>query len=98
ERAAATGGYLEQADSTAWMVLFCENMMEIAAELAMTDASYAEMAAKFVEHFLWIASSMARIGDETGMWDEEDGFFYDVLRLPNGGAQRLKGRSLGARL
>ncbi|HEY1374088.1 MAG TPA: glucosidase [Candidatus Binatia bacterium] len=89
-----TGGYLEQADGTAWMVLFCENMMEIAAELAMTDAAYAEMAAKFVEHFLWIASSMARVGDDTGMWDEQDGFFYDVLRLPNGDAQRLKVRSM----
>ena len=89
-----TGGYLEQADGTAWMALFCENMMEIATELAMTETGYADMATKFVEHFLWIASSMARIGDDTGMWDEEDGFFYDVLRLPDGGAQRLKVRSM----
>jgi Mannosylglycerate hydrolase MGH1-like glycoside hydrolase domain len=89
-----TGGYLEQADGTAWMVLFCENMMEIAAELALTDADYAEMGLKFVEHYLWIASSMAHLGDDTGMWDEEDGFFYDVLRLPNGQAQRLKVRSM----
>ena len=76
-----TGGYLEQADGTAWMALFCQNMLEIAAELAMTDPDYADMALKFVEHFLWIASAMAHLGGDTGMWDEEDGFFYDVLRL-----------------
>ncbi len=89
-----TGGYLEQADGTAWMALFCENMLEIATELAKTDPDYAEMAVKFVEHFLWIASSMVHLGGDTGMWDEEDGFFYDVLRLPNGQAQRLKVRSM----
>ncbi len=89
-----TGGYLEQADGTAWMALFCQNMLEIAIELAKTDADYADMAVKFVEHFLWIASSMAHMGGDTGMWDEEDGFFYDVLRLPNGQSQRLKVRSM----
>jgi len=89
-----TGGYLEQADGTAWMALFSQNMLEIAVELAKTDADYADMAIKFTEHFLWIASSMAQMGGEAGMWDEEDGFFYDVLRLPNGQAQRLKVRSM----
>jgi hypothetical protein len=89
-----TGGYLEQADGTAWMALFCQNMLEIAVELAMTDASYADMSSKFVEHFLWIASSMTCLGEGAGMWDEEDGFFYDVLRLPDGQAQRLKVRSM----
>jgi hypothetical protein len=89
-----TGGYLEQADGTAWMALYCQNMLEIAGELAMSDPDYGEMALKFVEHFLWIASAMSRLGDDTGMWDEEDGFFYDVLRLPNGQAQRLKVRSM----
>jgi hypothetical protein len=89
-----TGGYLEQADGTAWMTLFCENMLQIAAELAMTDPDYAEMALKFVEHFLWIASAMVHLGGDIGMWDEEDGFFYDVLRLPNGQAQHLKVRSM----
>ena len=88
-----TGGYLEQADGTAWMALFCENMLEIASTLALTDADYADMAIKFVQHFLWIASSMTHVGG-TSMWDEEDGFFYDVLRLPNGQAQRLKVRSM----
>jgi hypothetical protein len=89
-----TGGYLEQADGTAWMCLFCENMREIAATLALTDPDYADMALKFTQHFLWIASSMASIGGGGGMWDEEDGFFYDVLRLPNGHSQRLKVRSM----
>ena len=89
-----TGGYLEQADGTAWMALFCQNMLEIAIELAQTDADYADMSLKFCEHFLWIASSLAHVGHDTGMWDEEDGFFYDVLRLPDGQAQRLKVRSM----
>jgi hypothetical protein len=89
-----TGGYLEQADGTAWMALYCQNMLEIAVELAMTDPDYADMALKFSEHFLWIASAMGHLGQETGMWDEEDGFYYDVLRLPGGGAERLKVRSM----
>jgi hypothetical protein len=89
-----TGGYLEQADGTAWMTLFCQNMLEISGELAMTDPDYTDMALKFCEHFLWIASAMTHLGQDTGMWDEEDGFFYDVLRLPNGQAQRLKVRSM----
>jgi hypothetical protein len=89
-----TGGYLEQADGTAWMALFCQNMLEIAIELAKTDPDYADMAVKFVEHFLWIASSMTHMGGDVGMWDEEDGFFYDVLRLPDGRAERLKVRSM----
>ena len=89
-----TGGYLEQADGTAWMALFSQNMVEISAELAMSDPSYAEMTLKFVEHSMWIASAMNGLGDGTGMWDEEDGFFYDVLRLPDGGSQRLKVRSM----
>ena len=89
-----TGGYLEQADGTAWMALFCQNMLEIAAELALTDSDYEEMALKFAEHFMWIASAMGHLGQDTGMWDEEDGFYYDVLRLPDGRAQRLKVRSM----
>ena len=89
-----TGGYLEQADGTAWMALFCQNMLEIAAELALHRPAYVDMALKFVEHFLWIASSMIHAGEDAGMWDEEDGFFYDVLRLPDGRAQRLKVRSM----
>jgi hypothetical protein len=89
-----TGGHLEQADGTAWMTLFSQNMVEIAAELAMSDPSYAEMALKFVEHYMWIASAMDNMGHGAGMWDEEDGFFYDLLRLPDGRAERLKVRSM----
>ena len=89
-----TGGYLEQADGTAWMALFCQNMLEIAAELAWHKPVYVDMALKFVEHFLWIANALYHAGEGTGMWDEQDGFFYDVLRLPDGGSQRLKVRSL----
>jgi hypothetical protein len=89
-----TGGYLEQADGTAWMALYCENMLEIAGELGMTDPDYVEMTLKFVEHFMWIASSMIHMGGDTSMWDEEDGFFYDVLQLPNGESHRLKVRSM----
>jgi hypothetical protein len=89
-----TGGYLEQADGTAWMALFCQNMLEIAVQLALERPAYVEMAQKFVKHFLWIATSMMHAGADTGMWDEADGFFYDVLRLPDGRAQRLKVRSM----
>jgi len=89
-----TGGYLDQADGTAWMALFCQNMLEIAVELAQTRPAYLVLCEKFIEHALWITSSMLHAGDDTGMWDEEDGFFYDVLRLPDGRAQRLKVRSM----
>jgi hypothetical protein len=89
-----TGGYLEQADGTAWMALFCQNMLEIASELALTDSDYEDMALKFCQHFLWIAAAMSNVGGGCGMWDEEDGFFYDVLCLPDGGSQRLKVRSM----
>jgi hypothetical protein len=89
-----TGGHLEQADGTAWMVLFCQNMLEIAVELADHKPAYAEMCDKFFAHCLWIASAMTRAGGGTGMWDEEDGFFYDVLRLPDGSSTRLKVRSM----
>jgi hypothetical protein len=89
-----TGGYLEQADGTAWMALFCQNMLEICSELAMEIRAYADMCLKFLEHYLWIASSMIHVGETVGMWDETDGFFYDVLRLPDGRSERLKVRSM----
>ena len=79
-----TGGYLEQADGTAWMALYCQNMLEIAVELALHRPAYAEMCAQVRRAFLWIASALVHAGEDTGMWDEEDGFFYDVLRLPDG--------------
>jgi hypothetical protein len=87
------GGHLEQADGTAWMALFCQNMLEIAVELAAHDPSHAPMASKFIDHFLWIARAMNQMGPD-GMWDEEDGFYYDVLRFPDGRAERLKVRSM----
>jgi hypothetical protein len=89
-----TGGYLEQADGTAWMALFCQNMVEISAELALSNPAYIDLTKKFVGHFLLIASGMIRPGEEFGMWDEEDGFFYDVLRFPDGHGERLKVRSM----
>ena len=89
-----TGGYLEQADGTAWMALFCQNMVEISAELAMANPAYIELTTKFLGHFFLIASGMIRPGEEFGMWDEQDGFFYDVLRFPDGGGERLKVRSM----
>ncbi len=89
-----TGGYLEQADGTAWMTLFCLNMLDISFELARHHDSYADMALKFMQHSLWIASSMFQGGEEECMWDEKDGFFYDVLRYPDGRAQRLQVRSV----
>ena len=88
-----TGGYLEQADGTAWMALFAQNMLELAVELATHEPSYEEMVYKFVEHFCYIAAAMNQPGKD-GMWDEEDGFYYDLLRLPDGRATRLKVRSM----
>jgi hypothetical protein len=88
-----TGGHIEQADGTAWVALFCQNMLEISIELAAHDSYFEDMAIKFAEHFLWIAQAMNRMGPN-GMWDEEDGFYYDVLRLPDGSASRLKVRSM----
>ena len=88
-----TGGCLEQADGTAWMALFTQNMLELAVELTAHDRSYEEMAYKFVEHFVFIGAGMNQAGAD-GMWDEEDGFYYDLLRLPDGSATRLKVRSM----
>jgi hypothetical protein len=90
-----TGGSLEQADGTAWMVFFSQQMLRIAVELALHDPQYEEFVTKFFEHTMWIAGAMDRIGaNHDNMWDPEDGFFYDVLRLPDGNAFRLRVRSL----
>ena len=88
-----TGGHLEQADGTAWVSMFAQNMLEIAVELAAHDPFYEDMAIKFAEHFIWIAVAVNQMGPD-GMWDEEDGFYYDVLRLPDGSSRRLKVRSM----
>lgn len=90
-----TGGSLEQADGTAWMAFYCQCMLDIALILTEYDPIYEEIAFKFIQHFMWITYAMDRIGEHHDeMWDEEDGFFYDLLRLPDGKAMRLKVRSL----
>jgi len=97
DRSAAlpTGGRLEQADGTAWMAMFSQNMLELALGLLENDETYEGFVLKFVEHFFWIAAAVDPIGEHPDeMWDEEDGFFYDVLRLPDGTGTRLKVRSL----
>ncbi len=90
-----TGGHLEQADGTAWMALFSMSMLEIALELALHNPVYESLAVKFADHTWLIAAAMGRLGGRgDGMWDEEDGFFYDVLRLPDGTSTRLRVRSI----
>jgi hypothetical protein len=90
-----TGGHLDQADGTAWMAFYCQNMLEIALILTEYDPMYEEIAYRFLEHFLWITYAMDRMGEHHDeMWDSQDGFFYDLLQLPNGDAVRLKVRSL----
>ncbi len=90
-----TGGHLEQSDGTAWMGLYCLNMLRIALELARHNRAYEDVATKFVEHFLYIAGAINNVaGDGIGLWDDTDSFFYDVLRLPDGSAERLKVRSM----
>ncbi len=89
------GGHLEQADGTSWMAMYCLNMLEMALEITKYDSSYEPMTTKFFEHFALIAESLNRMGkDWTGAWDEEEGFFYDVLALPGGQYKPLKVRSL----
>ena len=90
-----TGGSMEQADGTAWMAFYCQCMLEISLILTEYDSNYEEMAFKFIQQFIWISYAMDRIGENHDeMWDEQDGFFYDLLRLPNGEAMRLKIRSM----
>jgi hypothetical protein len=90
-----TGGHLDQADGTAWMAFYCQNMLEIALVLTETDPMYEEIAFRFLEHFLWITYAMDRIGvNHDEMWDTQDGFFYDLLHFPNEDTVRLKVRSM----
>lgn len=88
------GDYLEQADGTSWMAMFSLNMMRISMELALHNPVYEDMAIKFFEHYLYIAQAMDKIGKEDGLWNEEDGFFYDVLQLKDGTSKNLKLRSI----
>jgi hypothetical protein len=90
-----TGGHIEQADGTGWMAMYCLNLLAIAMELASEDPTYEDVASKFWEHFLYIANAINHLGsDGTGMWNEEDGFFYDVLHMPDDGHVPLKVRSM----
>ena len=90
-----TGGHLEQADGTAWMVFYSQCMTEIAIELASHDSVYEKEALRYLQHFFWISAALDRIGErQDEMWDETDGFFYDVLRPSGGDAFRLKVRSM----
>ncbi len=87
------GGHVEQADGTAWMGMFCLNMLAIALELARHNPVYEDTATKFFEHFLYIAAAINRQHDQGGLWDENDGFYYDMLHLPDGGYHPLRLRS-----
>jgi hypothetical protein len=90
-----TGGKIEQSDGTSWMAMFAMNMVRMALELAKTNPVYQEMAGKFFEHFLYIADAMTRGGDGAfNLWDEEDGFYYDVLHTPDDARTKLKVRSI----
>ncbi len=88
------GGELEQADATSWMGMYCLNLLAIALELAEENKSYQDVANKFFEHFLLISHAMNDTAAETKLWDEQDGFFYDVLHLPGGAAVPMKLRSM----
>jgi Mannosylglycerate hydrolase MGH1-like glycoside hydrolase domain/Glycosyl hydrolase family 63 C-terminal domain len=90
-----TGGYIEQSDGTSWMAMYTLNLLAIALELSKEDRAYEDVASKFWEHFIYIAHAMSHRGqDGTGLWNEEDGFFYDVLRLPDGNHFPMKIRSM----
>ncbi|MBD1833365.1 glucosidase [Cyanobacteria bacterium FACHB-472] len=90
-----TGGHLSQSDGTSWMGMYCLNMLAIALELAIENPSYEDIASKFFEHFLYIADAMNQMGEkEESLWDETDGFYYDMLHSPNGSYIPLKVRSM----
>ncbi len=90
-----TGGYIEQSDGTSWMAMYTLNLLAIALELAKEESCYEDIASKFWEHFIYIAHAMSHRGhDGMGLWNEEDGFFYDVLKLPDGGHFPMKIRSM----
>jgi len=91
----ADGSVLEQADATGWMGMFCLNMMRIALELAKDNPAYETLATKFFQHFTYVAAAMKNMGSrDYQLWDERDGFFYDVLRFPDGRFRKFRVRSL----
>jgi hypothetical protein len=90
-----TGGRIEQSDGTSWMAMYCLNMLAMAMELARQDPAYEDVASKFFEHFVYITKAMNNLGGHGfALWDEEDGFYYDVLHLPEGKHHYLKVRSM----
>jgi hypothetical protein len=90
-----TGGYIEQSDGTSWMAMYTLNLLAIALELASENPAYEDVASKFWEHFVYIARAMNNRGDDgVGLWDEMDGFFYDVLRFPDGRKYPMRIRSM----
>ncbi|CAM3780508.1 hypothetical protein DEFR109230_11790 [Deinococcus frigens] len=89
------GGHLEQADGTAWMGMFCLNMLQISLELAQDNPAYADIATKFFEHFLYIAQALNALGEtRMSLWDDSDEFYYDQVQRPDGGCTRLRVRSM----
>jgi hypothetical protein len=91
-----TGGHIDQSDGTSWMGMYCLNMLAIALELAKENPAYEDVASKFFEHFVYIAHAMDHRGgaEDTSLWDETDGFFYDVLHVPDGPTRRMRIRSM----
>ena len=87
------GGHLEQSDGTSWMAMYCLNMLAIALELSAENPAYEDVASKFFEHFVYIAKAMNELGDGLPLWDEVDGFYYDILHMP-GDVRQLKVRSM----
>src|SRR5207245_611610 len=82
-------------DATGWMGMFCLNMMRVALELARENHTYESLATKFFQHYAYVAAAMKRRGNRNySLWDERDGFFYDVLRYPDGRFRKFRARSL----
>ena len=90
-----SGGHLEQADGTSWMAMYCLNLLALALELAKTDPVYEDLATKFFEHFVYIGAAINRIGERTGgLWNQEDGYYYDVLRLSDGRCYPIRAQTI----
>ncbi len=92
----ADGAVLQQSDATGWMGMFCQNLMRIALELAKNNPAYESLATKFFQHYVYVGAAMKRMGEhgDHNLWDEKDGFFYDIIRYPDGRFEKLKVRSL----